>query len=114
MNKGLRSKAHYPTTYPLTTVKSQITKNQRSLSSSCAFLLIRVLDIYSLMCCVLVSSPDFPNMSRMFATSSRRIKELKWKLNGTTEDVSWVKNLLNEAVDQAPGLAGKVDSGIIK
>lgn len=53
-------------------------------------------------------------MSRMFTTSARRIKDLKWKLNGTTEDVDWVKNLLDEAVDQVPGLAGKVDSGIIK
>ena len=53
-------------------------------------------------------------MSRVFSTSARRIKEIKWKFNGTTEDVNWVKNLLNEAVDQAPGLAGKVDSGIIK
>ena len=53
-------------------------------------------------------------MSRMFSSSARRIKELKWKLNGTTEDVDWVKQLLNEAVDKAPGLAGKVDSGIIK
>lgn len=53
-------------------------------------------------------------MSRMFSSSARRAKELKWKLNGTTEDVSWVKDLLNQAVDQAPGLAGKVDSGVIK
>jgi len=39
---------------------------------------------------------------------------MEWKLNGTTEDVNWVKNLLNEAIDQAPELAGKVDSDIIK
>ena len=53
-------------------------------------------------------------MSRVFSTSARRIKELKWNLNGTTEDVDWVKKLLNEAVDKVPGLDGKVDSGIIK
>jgi len=52
-------------------------------------------------------------MSRVFSSSAHLIKELKWKLNGTTEDVDWVKKLLNEAVDKAPGLAGKVDSGII-
>jgi hypothetical protein len=53
-------------------------------------------------------------MSRVFSSSAHLIKELKWKLNGTTEDVDWVKKILNEAVDKAPGLAGKVDSGIIK
>ena len=53
-------------------------------------------------------------MSRVFSTSARHIKELKWKLNGTTEDVNWAQNILNKAVDQLAGLADKVDSGIIK
>ncbi len=52
-------------------------------------------------------------MSRLFSTAVRRVKALKWKLNGTIEDVEWVKDLLNKAVDQTPGLAEKVDSGIV-
>lgn len=44
----------------------------------------------------------------MFSTSARSIKELKWKLNGTTQNVDWVKAALHEAVDQVPGLAEKM------
>ena len=53
-------------------------------------------------------------MSRLFSTSARRVKKLVWKLNGTTEDVDWAKNMVNEAIDEVPGLAEKVDSGMIK
>ncbi len=35
-------------------------------------------------------------MSRVFSTSARRIKELRWKLNGTTEDVNWANVCLTK------------------
>lgn len=53
-------------------------------------------------------------MSRFLSTSARRIKELKWKLDGTTEDVVWATKSVNEAVEKVPGLAAKVENGIIK
>lgn len=48
--------------------------------------------------------------SRVLRTSARRVKGLIWKPNGTTEGIGWVKRLPNEAVDEVPGLAGKVDN----
>ena len=53
-------------------------------------------------------------MSRHFSTTVRRLKKLNWKLNGTTENVEWVQNLVNAVVDQVPNLAARVDSGAIK
>ena len=44
INEGLQSEAHYPTIL-LPTVKRHLTKTQRNLSTSGAFLLIRVLGI---------------------------------------------------------------------
>ncbi len=42
-------------------------------------------------------------MSRVFSTSARRIKELRWKLNGTTEDVNWA----NVCLTKPPSRVGK-------
>ncbi len=53
-------------------------------------------------------------MSRMLSTTARRIKNLVWKLNGTTQDVDWATNYLDKAVDRVPGLADRVDTGMIK
>ena len=52
-------------------------------------------------------------MSRMLTTTITRPKKLNRELNGTTEEVGWVKDLGNVAVDEISGLATKVDSGII-
>jgi len=50
----------------------------------------------------------------MFSASARAAKALKWKLNGTTQQVDWAKKILESAVDEVPELATKVDSAIIK
>ncbi|KAI9681154.1 MAG: hypothetical protein M1817_002436 [Caeruleum heppii] len=52
-------------------------------------------------------------MSRMFSTSGRVAKALNWKLIGTKQPIEWVKTTVEAAVDQVPGLAGKVDSATI-
>ncbi|KAK4560703.1 hypothetical protein LTR86_005281 [Recurvomyces mirabilis] len=52
-------------------------------------------------------------MARAFSTSSKLAKTLKWKLNGTTEDVDWVKTIVEAVVDVVPELYAKADSAII-
>ena len=53
-------------------------------------------------------------MSRAFSTASRALKEINWKLNGTTEPVDWAKKNVETAVDKIAGLGDKVQDGIIK
>ncbi|RHZ60747.1 uncharacterized protein CDV56_108551 [Aspergillus thermomutatus] len=53
-------------------------------------------------------------MSRAFSTTAQQLKKLKWRLNGTTVDVAWAQRTAEKAVDKAPGLAGKVDSGVVQ
>ncbi|KAM3418250.1 hypothetical protein BST61_g4251 [Cercospora zeina] len=52
-------------------------------------------------------------MSRFFSSSRQQAKALKWKLNGTTENVDWVKGLLEAAVDHLPEIKDQVDSAIV-
>lgn len=53
-------------------------------------------------------------MSRAFSTAARQLKKLDWSHNGTTMDVAWAKNSAEKGVDVAPGLADKVDSGVVQ
>ncbi|KAL5333661.1 hypothetical protein BJX70DRAFT_403335 [Aspergillus crustosus] len=53
-------------------------------------------------------------MSRAFSTTAQQLKKLKWSLKGTTVDVTWAQRTAEKAVDKAPGLAGKVDSGNVQ
>lgn len=51
--------------------------------------------------------------SRAFSTGVRRLKMLNWRLNGTTEDVTWMTESLNDTVDHVPGLEA-IESAQIK
>ncbi|KMP02192.1 hypothetical protein CIHG_06970 [Coccidioides immitis H538.4] len=42
--------------------------------------------------------------SRAFSTSARQMKKLDWKLKGTTVDVTWLMEQINDSVDHVPGL----------
>ncbi|KAL4998791.1 hypothetical protein BDV10DRAFT_184932 [Aspergillus recurvatus] len=53
-------------------------------------------------------------MSRAFSTTAQQLKKLKWFLKGTTVDVAWAQNTAEKAVDKAPGLASKIDSGTVQ
>jgi hypothetical protein len=53
-------------------------------------------------------------MSRLFSSSTKIAKALKWKYNGVTEDVDWAVRALERAVDVVPGAAEKVDSAMLK
>ncbi|KAG9242069.1 hypothetical protein BJ878DRAFT_387096, partial [Calycina marina] len=48
-------------------------------------------------------------MSRMFSTTVRATKALKWELIGTTEPVDWAKRIMERVVDQVPKLAENAD-----
>ncbi|KAL4789134.1 hypothetical protein BDV19DRAFT_397397 [Aspergillus venezuelensis] len=50
-------------------------------------------------------------MSRAFSTVARRLKDLVWTTKGTTENVDWVKQYGDAAVDLVPKLKEVVDSG---
>ncbi|GAB7356017.1 hypothetical protein MBLNU459_g6638t1 [Dothideomycetes sp. NU459] len=52
-------------------------------------------------------------MSRLFSTSRRLAKALKWKLNGTTAQIDWVKRIVEAAVEALPELKDRVDSAMI-
>ncbi|OOF91815.1 hypothetical protein ASPCADRAFT_518218 [Aspergillus carbonarius ITEM 5010] len=48
--------------------------------------------------------------SRAFSTSARQLRKLNWKFNGTTEDVTWITESMDDIVDVIPGLES-VESG---
>lgn len=50
---------------------------------------------------------------RAFSTSIRRLKKLSWKLNGTTEDVTWMTESMEDTVDHVAGLQS-VESAQVK
>ncbi|KAI9721897.1 MAG: hypothetical protein M1828_004992 [Chrysothrix sp. TS-e1954] len=52
-------------------------------------------------------------MPRFFSSSQQLAKTLKWKLNGTTDNVGWAKPILENAVDVVPRLRARVDSAVI-
>ncbi|KID87141.1 hypothetical protein MGU_05919 [Metarhizium guizhouense ARSEF 977] len=51
---------------------------------------------------------------RHFSTSAVLKKLLKWKLNGTTEEISWVKTSVESRIDHVPALAKKATKAIIE
>ena len=51
--------------------------------------------------------------SRAFSTSARQLRKLNWKFNGTTEDVTWITESMDDIVDVIPGLES-VESGQVK
>lgn len=53
-------------------------------------------------------------MSRAFSTAARNLKSLIWSDRGTTQDVAWVKQYAENAVDIVPQLFDKVDSGSVQ
>ncbi|KAJ5405447.1 hypothetical protein N7465_006731 [Penicillium sp. CMV-2018d] len=53
-------------------------------------------------------------MSRAFSTVSRKLKSLSWSNRGTTQDVAWVKDYAENAVDLVPQLVDKVDTGSVQ
>ncbi|KAK9427219.1 hypothetical protein V1505DRAFT_359006, partial [Lipomyces doorenjongii] len=42
--------------------------------------------------------------SEAFSTSARRMKKLDWKLKGTTVDVTWLTEQIDDSIDRIPGL----------
>lgn len=63
---------------------------------------------------LLSSVNAYKTMSRFFSSSRQLAKVLKWKFNGTTENVDWVKSLLEAAVEHLPELKERVDSAVVK
>lgn len=53
-------------------------------------------------------------MSRAFSTAVRALKSLSWNDRGTSQNVAWVKNYAENAVDHVPQLVDKVDSGTVQ
>ncbi|KAJ5533393.1 hypothetical protein N7494_009945, partial [Penicillium frequentans] len=53
-------------------------------------------------------------MSRAFSTAAQKLKSLSWSNKGTTQDVAWVKEYAEKAVDLVPQLLDKVDSGTVQ
>lgn len=53
-------------------------------------------------------------MSRAFSTAARALKSLTWSNKGTTQDVTWVKQYAEDAVDLVPQLVDKVDSATVQ
>lgn len=53
-------------------------------------------------------------MSRAFSTAAQKLKSLAWDNKGTTQDVAWVKQYAENAVDLVPQLLDKVDSGTVQ
>lgn len=54
------------------------------------------------------------DMSRAFSTAVRALKSLSWNDRGTSQNVAWVKNYAENAVDHVPQLVDKVDSGTVQ
>ncbi|KAI9932399.1 hypothetical protein MW887_009912 [Aspergillus wentii] len=53
-------------------------------------------------------------MSRAFLMTTWQLKRLMWDLRGITVNVSWAQRYAEKGVDIVPGLADKVDRGVIK
>lgn len=58
--------------------------------------------------------PLATNMSRTFSTAVQKLKSLSWSNRGTTQDVAWVKQYAENAVDLVPQLLDKVDSATVQ
>ena len=57
--------------------------------------------------------PPITHLSRLPTISVRRIKGLDWPLNGATGKVKWINELIDNAIDQVPGLLNRADLGIL-
>lgn len=53
-------------------------------------------------------------MYRAFSTAVRAAKNITWTFNGTTQDINAALSGLQQALDAVPGLADKVENGVIK
>lgn len=53
-------------------------------------------------------------MHRAFSTAARAAKQITWIFNGTTQDINPALTGLQQALDAVPGLAEKVEKGVIK
>lgn len=51
--------------------------------------------------------------SRAFSTSARQMKKLNWNTKGTTMDVTWITEQVDDSVDNVPGLES-VESARVK
>ncbi|KAF3479749.1 uncharacterized protein GIQ15_06725 [Arthroderma uncinatum] len=49
---------------------------------------------------------------RAFSTSARLMRKLTWRLNGTTADVTWLTEQVDESVDHVPGLESVVSGQV--
>ncbi|KAI9852456.1 MAG: hypothetical protein M1824_001910 [Vezdaea acicularis] len=52
-------------------------------------------------------------MSRFFSSTVKAANSLKWELNGTTKDVKSLLEDVEVAINKAPGLAVKVEKGVV-
>ncbi|KAA8642632.1 hypothetical protein EYZ11_011474 [Aspergillus tanneri] len=50
--------------------------------------------------------------SRAFSTGARRMKKLDWKLKGTSVDVTWLTEQMDDSIDQVPGLESVVSGQV--